>query len=199
MPVIAPRLLLSVVLAAVVMTGVAACAPEGEVATPEQSTVPSGTPGATASAVPGAEPGAVANTPVDLRCDELLTPQAVYDFNPNYALDASYTPAAGTDAATIVARDGIACGWVNQTSGSVVAVAVANLPATELDALRNALVTESNSVPTYEVEGYFRVATGGGEAEAFAGPYWIVATSDYFAEPGDAAPIVDAARSALGQ
>jgi hypothetical protein len=97
-----------------------------------------------------------------------------------------------------VTQKGLACAWVNQTSGELIEVSVANLPAAHLTQLKNDLVTTSNSVPTYEVEGYFKVNGSTGEAQAFSDPYWIVATSTAFFEPGDAQPIVAAAIAALG-
>ena len=136
-------------------------------------------------------------------CNTLITPQAMYDYNPNFGLSESYKPEAGTAAADIVDVEGIACAWINQTSGEVVEVAVANLPAEKLTELKNGFVTTSNSVPTYgdptKIEGYFEVVDGLGQAEAFAGPYWISATSASFYEPGDAQPVVAASIAGLGQ
>jgi hypothetical protein len=161
--------------------------------TPSPSATPSATPTPSASAG-----DAIDGTPVTVTCNELVTPQAMYDYNPNYSLKADYKPAVGSLAAQVVTQKGLACAWVNQTSGELIEVSVANLPAAHLTQLKNDLVTTSNSVPTYEVEGYFKVNGSTGEAQAFSDPYWIVATSTAFFEPGDAQPIVAAAIAALG-
>ena len=47
-------------------------------------------------------------------------------------------------------------------------------------------------MPTYGVEAYFQVASGVGEVQAFSGPYWIMAISTAFTEPGEVAPIMTA-------
>jgi hypothetical protein len=193
----ASRVLIALAIAGSVVAGVAACGSESAAA-------PTKSPSPTASATATPEPTASATaapvgTPVDIDCNALVTPQAVYDFNPNFTLDAGYKPARGTQAADIVAMNGLACGWVNQTSGEIIEVAVANLPDEKLTELKNAFVTSSNSVPTYGVEGYFKLDGTTGEAEAFGGPYWISASSASFYEPGDAVMIVDAALAGLGQ
>jgi len=193
----ASRVLFAFALAGIVVGGVAACAPS-PAAAPTKSPTPSAS--ATATPKPTTAPTAApVGTKVDIDCDALITPQAMYDFNPNFSLNGTYKPAAGTEAADIVDMNGLACGWVNQTSGEVIEVAVANLPADKLTELKNGFVTSSNSVPTYGVEGYFKVDGATGEAEAFGGPYWISASSTAFYEPGDALMIVDPALKALGQ
>jgi hypothetical protein len=193
----ASRVLLALALAGVVATGVTACG-TGTEATPTNSAAePTGsaTPTPTASAT--AAPGTV-GTPIGIDCETLITPQAMYDVNPNYSLDAGFTPADGSEAAQIAALDGLVCAWVNQTSGAVIEVAVAQLPEAELTALKNEFVTKSNSVPTYAVEGYFALVDTLGQADAFSGPYWISASSIDFFEPGDAQPVVAAAIAGLG-
>ena len=197
MPSSASRVLVSLALAGLLVTAVSACATETE-ATPAQT---SATP--TPTATPTPEPTATqapvtVGKPVTIGCNTLVSPDAMYAFNPNYGLSESYTPAAGTEAATIVEAKGLACQWVNQTSGEVVQVAVADLPSDKITALKNNFVMNSNSVPTYGVEGYFQVEDVLGEAEAFSGTYWISASSDAFYEPGDAQPIVEAALAGIG-
>ena len=197
----ASRVITALALAGMVAAAVTACAPE-TAATPNTSTTPTvaptGTPEPTASAT--AVPG---STPVTIDCNTLISPQAMYDYNPNFGLSESYKPAAGTEAADIAGAAGLVCAWVNQTSGETVEVAVANLTAERLTELKNAFVTSSNSVPTYgdptKVEGYFKLTDGVGAAQAFAGPYWISAASASFYEPGDAQPVVVAAIAGLGQ
>lgn len=175
------------------LVGLVACAPDAA-PVPDPTTPPatnSSTPEPTSTAV---EP---VGTPVTVSCDELVSAQTMYDYNSNFGLLSDFTPAVGTLAASIVADSGVACRWVNQTSGETIDVAVANPPKAQLTARKNELVTSSNSVPTYGVEGYFQVNGEIGEAEAFSDPYWIVVTSNYFGEPGDATPIVRAVIDAL--
>jgi len=191
------RVLVSLAVAAALVSGVSACASETE-ATPSETSVPptskpTETPKPTAT-----QPPVTVGTPVTIDCNTLISPQAMYDFNPNFGLSDGFKPEAGSEAATIVAAKGLACQWVNQTSGEVIQVAVADLPADKLTALKNSYVTSSNSVPTYGVEGYFEMDDSFGVAEAFSGSYWISARSNFFLEPGDAQPIIAAAIAGLG-
>jgi hypothetical protein len=199
MPTSASRVLVSLAIAAVLATAVSACATETEAKPAETSATPTPTATATATPEPTATQAPVTvGKPVTIDCNTLVTPDAMYAFNPNYGLSESYTPAAGTEAATIVEAKGLACEWVNQTSGEVVQVAVADLPSDKVTALKNNFVMNSNSVPTYGVEGYFEVVDTLGVAEAFSGSHWISASSDAFYEPGDAQPIVEAALAGIG-
>jgi hypothetical protein len=123
----------------------------------------------------------------------------MYDYNPNFALDSSYAPTPGSLAARAADYQGVACGWINETSRELISVTVSQPSEDALAQIGNGLVSSSNSVPTYEIEGYFQLNGTMGEAEAIAAPYWITVSSTSFLEPGDAAPLVAAARDGLGQ
>lgn len=157
-------------------------------ATPPAASSPTGKP--TTPATPTSVPW----TPVTLTCDALLTPQQMYEYNPNFGKDPDYKPKPGSDAARIVASKGLACGWLNQTSGDKIEIAMGRPPAATLTDLNNRAVTTSHAVPTYGVPpavwGYFNPANSSGEAQIFQNGYWVVWNSSIFLEPGDAAPLV---------
>jgi hypothetical protein len=140
--------------------------------------------------VPTEEP-----TPFAIACDELVTNDQMYAFNPNFGADPGYAPkAAGITA--VVDESGTACGWLNQTSGDVIEIGVATLPPGALEQHKNEAALGSNVVPTYgtppDIEGYFRQVAGTGEAQVFRGAYWIVIDSVALFEPGDAQQLVTA-------
>ncbi|HEU4808249.1 MAG TPA: arginyl-tRNA synthetase, partial [Homoserinimonas sp.] len=137
-------------------------------------------------------------TPVTIDCNTLVSPQAVYDYNPNYGYQPDFTPAAGSDVATIVANQGVACNWVNQTSGVTFVIAVAQLAAGDLAGIRDGL-PDSSRVSGIGDAAYFSASGGLGVAQVFSGPYWVVATSPAFYEMADPRPILDAALAALGR
>lgn len=153
------------------------------------------TPTATATPTPSATPDK--SVPVTISCDELVSPQVMYDYNSNFALQADFTPADGSLAAQSLAEMGVACSWVNLTSGQTIEMSASRPPATQLEQRKNDLVSSSNSVPTYDVEGYFLLEGGVGTAQAFDGPYWIASVSAAFFEPGDVTPLMAAAIGAL--
>jgi hypothetical protein len=164
---------------------------------PTDSAAPSA-PGTAApvesTAAPAPEP-TEEPVPFDVACDAILTPQDVYDFNPNFGADPGYTPAA-PGVVGVAEESGTACGWLNQTSGEVIEVGVATPPPGALDARMNEAALGSTPVPTYgtppAVAGYFTQAGGTGEAQVFSGPYWIVISSEALFEPGDAQQLIAA-------
>jgi len=166
---------------------------------PAPTTAP---PGPSGSATPTPEPSATSapptSTPVDIACDELVPAQAMYDFNPNFSRLDSWTPSSGSPAADALDADGVACRWKNDTSGEVIDVSVASFDEGTLEDLANDAYENSTMVPTYGVEeAYFAVTNGVGEAILFQDDYWIVVSSPYFLEPGDAEPIVASVLAAL--
>lgn len=161
---------------------------------------PTATAAPTASETPAATEPAPTETaeppvPFTIECDALLTPQNVYDFNPNFGADPDYEPSA-EGITGIVEEAGTACGWLNQTSGELIEVGVATPPPSALEARKNAAALDSTPVPTYgtppDVEGYFVQSDSSGEAQVFQGPYWIVIDSSSLFEPGDAQLLVTA-------
>ncbi|WP_426623494.1 iron ABC transporter ATP-binding protein [Leifsonia sp. McL0607] len=132
-------------------------------------------------------------TPVALTCDQIVTADQLYAYNPNFSADPGYAPKAGSLEKQIADWKGVTCAWQNQTSGDVVQIAVAQPPADQLESLKNAAITAAQPVPTYgtppQVEGYFKAGQPG-QVQIFRGPYWIVAESTAFFEPGDAAPLM---------
>lgn len=177
----------SVLIAAGVM--LTACTPS--VPEPEPTRTPSATPSATPT--PSAEPsGEPAPTPLGIACDELVTLQAMYDFNPNFSLLASWSPEAGTAARAALDAEGVACRWQNDTSGDTIDVSAAILDETALAAKQ--AEAASGTSASY---GWFRVAGGAGEAIAFDGSTWLVVRSVWFSSPADAQQLVEAALSSL--
>lgn len=156
---------------------------------PNPSGDPSGEPAPTLTAQPVGET-------IDVTCDELVSPDTIYDFNPNFvAVD--FEPADGSVAASALEYSGIACRWQNQTSGDSIDLSVASLDDDTITALKNAAFEDSEMVPTYGEEAYFGVNGQVGSAQVFQGRYWIVAESPAFFEPGDATVIVESAIAAL--
>jgi hypothetical protein len=187
--------------AAALLLVLAGCAPQppapGESTPPttaaaEPTVEPTTTPTPTGPTVPPA-------IPFDIACDELVSPETIYAFNPNYALLPEPVVEAGSAAERIQTELGTVCSWQQLSSGEVLTVAVANLPAETLLLVQNDVFESSTMVPTYGGdEDYFTVRDGAGEAMTFVGSYWIVSTSQSYLEPGDAVDILAAAKTAVG-
>ena len=150
----------------------------------------------TAPVTPTTTPTAGAE-PLDIPCDELVDPQAIYDFDPNFALIGSYNPPAGSAADEALAAGGVACSWVRESGGTTIEVSAARLSDQEITDKKNAAFASSQMVPTYGEEAYFEVEGGVGTAIVFQGSFWLVVSSPAFAEPGEPTGIIDSALAAL--
>jgi hypothetical protein len=185
--------------AAAALLTLAGCTPTPAPSPSRSASIPVPTPHEpTTTAVP-TPTASVTATPVDIACDKLISPDAMYAFNPNFVSIGTWKPNSGTAAAQAVANKGVACRWQNETSNDVIDLSVASFDTATLESLKNQAVGKSTLVPTYEGadEGYFAASGGTGTAVVFVRSYWIVLTSQQFAEPGDPADLVAAVMSAL--
>ncbi|WP_165314423.1 iron ABC transporter ATP-binding protein [Agromyces protaetiae] len=183
-------ILLAVALA---LTACAADTPNpAETETPGASAAPTDAPGGETIAPETTAPEET-SPPFAIACDALLTPDQVYAFNPNFGTDPAYAPDAAAVTA-VVELGGTACGWLNQTSGEVVEIAVATPSASALAAATSQAAMSSNPVPTYgtppETSGFFSQSGGRGTAIVFTGRYEVVVSSAALFEPGDAQQLV---------
>ena len=190
------RLVVPLAISALALAALSGCVPDAS-PTPSGS-ASTGSPSASASATPTPSPTASAvSIPITIGCNTLISPDDIYAFNPNFGVINSWTPKAGSAAATAKSEQGIACRWSNQTSGDTIDISVAHLDSASIESLKNQAVDQSTMVPTYGDEAYFSVTGGVGTAIVFQGEYWLVATSVDFLEPGDPADLITTALSAL--
>lgn len=138
-----------------------------------------------------------------LECDQVLTPDDIYAFNPNFGSAPDYQPENDSLAETATRYEGIACGWLSQTSGEIIEVAIAQPNEVLMNQLTDAAIADSTPVPTYGTpparEGFFSNADGPGEAQIFTDRYWVTVSSTVFAEPGDPRDLVETVMSHLPQ
>ncbi|MGV8859373.1 MAG: arginyl-tRNA synthetase [Rhodoglobus sp.] len=178
---------------ALLLTACVQAEPDPTGPNPTRTIDPSSTPSSSATPEPTtsatADPEATA---VTLACTDLISPQAMYDFNPNYLLLNNFSPAAGSPAATALASKGIACRWENSTSGVTIDVSVAKPAPNKLDGLKSNAGSAASGF-----DGYFAAAGGTGTAQVFSGAYWATLSSQAFFEAADAAELVSDVRSAL--
>ncbi|MBH0055163.1 arginyl-tRNA synthetase [Salinibacterium sp. SWN139] len=169
------------------------------------STVPSSTATPTATSTSGSDPTSAPTTPVeptsapapeatpvDIACSALITPQEMYDFNPNYVLLSNFTPAAGSTAAAAVGSQGTACRWENGTSGTTIDVSVAQPAPSAISTLK-----ANAGASTDSYAGYFSSQGGTGTAQVFTGPYWVTISSPLFSRASNATALVADVTAAL--
>src|SRR5690606_500432 len=106
-----PRFLLLSAVAIAAVVGLAGCVQP--VPDPvEPTTAP--TPGPTATDAPTVAPTEEPH-PLGLSCEELVDPDAVYAFDPTFALIGAYSPDAGTPAAAALEAGGVACRLIRES------------------------------------------------------------------------------------
>ncbi|TFC90903.1 MULTISPECIES: iron ABC transporter ATP-binding protein [Cryobacterium] len=179
---------------AVAVVALVGCASDAPGTGSSASSTPGSTTDATSLPDPTPTPTS-AGTPVAQTCDQVLTLDDIYAFNPNFGTAPDFEPSlsAGQTAAEF---QGLNCGLLNQSSGEIVEISVTQPNDVLLAQLKNEALSSGQIVPTYgtppTVEGYFSAADGTGVAQAFTPTYWITVGSPEFFEPGDAEALVAA-------
>ncbi|GAB2520955.1 hypothetical protein GCM10027267_17240 [Paramicrobacterium agarici] len=115
-----------------------------------------------------------------MSCDEVITLQQMYEFNPNVSALGEFSPAADTPAAAVASYNGLTCRWSNNTSGRTIDVAIAKLEPKTLDDLAADAEKSSDAVSTYGETGYFSSTSGVGTAQIFTDDHWVVISSKDF-------------------
>lgn len=195
MPIAVRHVVTPVAVAALAIALLSGCTPQGGETGPSAIPDTSATPTAEPSTEPTDQPVGVR---VGATCDDLVSADTLYVYNPNFGRIENFTPQEGSAAASALTYQGVACRWQNQTSGDTIDVSVAQLDDDTLNSLKNAAFEDSEMVPTYGEEAYFVVKSTVGTAQVFQGPYWIVAESPAFFEPGDATELIQSVIAALG-
>lgn len=144
---------------------------------------------------PSPLPPDVEALPLERDCEQILSAQEVYEYNPNVATDPAYS--ASALAQQVVSYDGVACGWINQTSGVPLSIAVARFSEPGQQAAREAAAAKAGASLLSGEDGYFRVTSSGGVVEAFVGQHWVVIESPAFSVEGDVAALLDTLRASL--
>lgn len=162
----------------------------------------SATPSSSASAAPDTAPSTkpapprASGTALGVNCNALLSPQAVYDFNPNTSLQPAYKPKSGSDGSAALSFKGISCGLVNDSSGATTSVSAAHPAASDLATLKNA-ASKGTAVSGLGDAAWFSTSGGSGQLQVFTGPYWVSASSVFFGSANDARQLTSAALAAL--
>jgi hypothetical protein len=159
-----------------------------------ESPAPGPTPDPQPSQVPDAP---LRGLPFSLSCEAMITPQQLYDYNPNVGADPGHRPRDGSGPARAVELSGTACGWLNQTSGQTLSISVAKFDAPNLARVRELARSAGGTSTGLGMDGHYRTESGLGVVDAFTGSYWIAAESATFLAPEDVAPLLDAIRRNL--
>ena len=127
---------------------------------------------------------------VNLRCDELITRQEIYDYNPSLLEWGDWTAEAGTSAYRAQHWNGIGCRWAYESSGTPVDISVASI--VDRGTLAQLRTSAASGVAVGGLgDAAFYV---GGELQVFKDGYWLAFRSPWYTSPED---FTDLARLAL--
>lgn len=130
------------------------------------------------------------SSPFSTACEDLISPDEMYAYNPNFGPVDGWVPSPGTLAGDGVSAQGTACRWQNQSSGATIDISVANLLEPRLSESR-AQAAAAYAPAGWALDGFFTADGGPGVGQAFTDKYWITLQSTTFFAAEDAAPIVE--------
>lgn len=183
------RSLLAAAVALSVVLLLAGCTPPG---------VQYGGESPSASAPASASPTTTPDEPVAVpvpTCEELVPADTMYEYNSNVALTSDYAPPVD-GIIDRVAETGIACGWVNLSSGDIIAVAAGAPHADALAAFEREFGAWG-AQQWAKTPGHFSLSDHEGHAAAIVDGYVVLGTSSVYVEAADASSIVESAVAAL--
>jgi len=161
------------------------------------SSKPKQTEATTSSPAPSAAASAEQIITLGKSCDQLISLQALYDFNPNYSANPKYSSSGGL-AQQAVDLGGVSCGYINLTSDEKVTVSAAKLSDTNVAKISTQMSGSGSTTDVYGVPGSFGTQSGEGTAQVLDNNTWVIVQSSAFLDPKDAAGLMSAAMKSLG-
>jgi hypothetical protein len=132
--------------------------------------------------------------PLSTTCTTLVTVDELYKFNPNFALDPSKSPTAGSLAKLATDYKGISCTYVNLSAGDTITVALAKL---DNESSKRLVAQRSASSKPYSGAGVpsgfiglFSESASGGTLELLGNGYWLAASAPWAKSPDDVLKLV---------
>lgn len=145
-------------------------------------------------------PDSLTGTPIGLVCDQIFTQQALYDYNPNFALIPNGNFINRTTSEQVAGVGGITCIFENLSTNVSVSLAIAKLSPESIqsvkDRLNNSNLAVSKIGSHEDVNLYFNSANDIGKIEVTSDVFWIVAESSWFKTADEAKEFINAALQA---
>lgn len=132
-------------------------------------------------------------TVVNLRCDQLITPQQMYDYDPNLSGLSPWTPTAGSAAYRAQQWNGLACRWLRETGGVSMDISVASIVDRGTMVQLQTAAQTGTPVAGLGTSAYY----ANHQLQIFSGTYWLVLQYDWAGEAIDFTPLGQDALAAL--
>ena len=132
--------------------------------------------------------------PIHKACSDLISIEALYDFNPNFSYDASQSPTSGSLGEKAKQKDGVFCSYVNLSNGDRIDIAAAQISTSSIGDWTKRISESNRPTDAYgnppETLGFFSRSNNEGVSQAIQGNKWVAISSSTFYEAGDASSLM---------
>lgn len=115
--------------------------------------------------------------PIDISCEQALSLQSLYDFDPNLALTPNHKTSLGSTGAQQEALGAISCLLTNLSSQEEFQVVITKLDAAsekhQVSVISNPMTGDTTYQVSSGVPGLFSIADSVGTAQFMTGKYWV--------------------------
>lgn len=118
---------------------------------------------------------------VNLRCDQVATPQQMYNYDPNLSGQTGYAPAAGSLQGKALAWNGVACRWLRETGNVSLDISVAKIADLGTMTQLQTSAAAGTAAPGIGDQAYF----SNGQLQIFKDQYWVVIQYPWATEAAD--------------
>ena len=122
-------------------------------------------------------------------CSTLISNEDLYDYNPSYSLDLSYSPQSGSLAKLATDYKGISCTYLNLSSGDSFTVSLAKFQHETFDNFKENREKDTSQISSEDIPipliGYFMAGINGGTLEILGNDYWLTVTAPWALTPED--------------
>lgn len=130
---------------------------------------------------------------MDKSCEQVLSLQSLYDFDPNLALTPEVKASMGTIGTQQESLGAVSCLLTNLSSQENIQVVVSKLDAASTQHQSEVIATPTTGAQSYQVAsgvpGLFIQTDGVGTAQFMSGNYWVSLTSKTFTSGVQASPL----------
>lgn len=132
--------------------------------------------------------------PIYKVCSDLISIEALYDFNPNFSYDASKSPSSGSLGEKAKQKDGVYCSFINLSNGDRIDVAAAQISTSSIGDWTKRISEGNRPTDAFgnppETLGFFSRSNYEGVSQVIQGNIWVAISSSTFYEAGDASSLM---------
>ena len=137
-------------------------------------------------------PSQLIGVKIDQNCEEVISLQELYDFNPNFALDQTSPALSKEIVNNFDSVQGLTCVYKNLTNGELIQLSLAKISDASIPYLKQLLSESGQNTGNISVseDSSFTSQDGIGTSQILFRNYWISVSSQSFLSPSDAEQFV---------